>query len=97
MGFLATIIVGVLAGWLAEKVMKVDMPTWQNLLLGLCGSALGSVVLGVVGMNKPAGMISGILVAFIFACLIVWAVNKIRPKVTPQNSRPRKAAVLSAI
>ena len=34
MGFVATIIVGVLAGWLAEKVMKVDMPTWQNLLLG---------------------------------------------------------------
>ena len=39
MGFVATIIVGVLAGWLAEKVMKVDMPTWQNLLLGLCGFA----------------------------------------------------------
>ena len=80
MGFIATIIVGVLAGWLAEKVMKVDMPTWQNLLLGLCGSALGSVVLGIVGMDKPAGMISGIAVAFIFACLIVWAVNKIRAK-----------------
>ncbi len=31
-------------------------------------------------MDKPAGMISGILVAFIFACLIVWAVNKIRAK-----------------
>ena len=25
MGFIATIIVGVLAGWLAEKVMKVDI------------------------------------------------------------------------
>lgn len=80
MGFLATIIVGVLAGWLAEKVMKVNMPTWQNLLLGLCGSALGSIVLGIVGMSSPTGIISGVLVAFIFACLIVWAVNKIRAK-----------------
>ena len=53
MGFIATIIVGVLAGWLAEKVMKVDMPTWQNLLLGLCGSALGSIVLGVVSVQHP--------------------------------------------
>ena len=80
MGFVATIIVGVLAGWLAERVMKGDMPTWQNLLLGLCGSALGSIVLGLVGMDKPSGMISGIAVAFVFACLIVWAVNTIRSR-----------------
>ena len=80
MGFIATIIVGVLAGWLAEKVIKVDKPTRQNQLLGLCGSPLGSNVHGVVGIDKPAGMISGIAVAFVFACLIVWAVNKIRAK-----------------
>ncbi len=80
MGFLATIIMGICAGWLAEKIMKVDMPTWQNLLLGLSGSVLGSIVLGLVGMDKPSGMISGIIVAAVFSCLIVWFFNKRKAK-----------------
>lgn len=80
MGFFATIIVGVLAGWLAEKVMKVDMPTWQNLLLGLLGGLLGSGVLELVGANSPTGIISGVLVAFLGACCIIWVVQKIRSR-----------------
>lgn len=76
MGFFATIIVGILAGWLAEKFMHVDMPTWKNLILGLCGGALGSVVLGIIGQDKPAGMIAGIAVAFLGACLILWVFKK---------------------
>ncbi len=52
MGFIATIIVGVLAGWLAEKVMKVDMPTWQNLLAVPRSVPLSSVL--SVWTNPPA-------------------------------------------
>lgn len=78
--FIVLILIGLIAGWLAEKIMKVDMPTWQNLLLGLCGSALGSLVLGLIGRESPSGFIGGIVVALIFACLIIWCVNFIKAK-----------------
>ena len=39
MGFLAAIIVGGLAGWLAEKVMKSDMGLIMNIILGVVGGA----------------------------------------------------------
>lgn len=77
--FIVLILVGLIAGWLAEKIMKVDMPTWQNLLLGLCGSALGSLILGFFG-KTTGGFIGSIVVALIFACLIVWCVNFIKAK-----------------
>lgn len=80
MGFFATILVGVIAGWLAEKFMKVDMPVWKNLVVGLLGGALGSAVLGIIGYESTGGMIAGILVAFAGACVILWAWKKITHK-----------------
>ncbi|MBQ9066660.1 MAG: GlsB/YeaQ/YmgE family stress response membrane protein [Clostridia bacterium] len=80
MGFLTTILVGLIAGWLAEKIMKTDLPTWKSLLLGLIGGALGSFVLGLIGYNSPTGLISGSLVAAAGACLILWAYGKLRAR-----------------
>lgn len=80
MGFFATIIVGIIAGWLAEKAMKYDMPVWQNLIVGLLGGALGSAVLGIIGYDTTGGIIAGILVAFAGACLILFVWKKIREK-----------------
>ena len=80
MGFFATIIVGVIAGWLAEKFMKYDMPVWQNLIVGLLGGALGSAVLGIIGYETTGGLIAGILVAFAGACCILWVWKKIAKK-----------------
>lgn len=80
MGFVATIVVGIIAGWLAEKFMKYDMPIWQNLIVGLLGGALGSAVLGIIGYTTTGGIIAGILVAFAGACCILWIWKKITNK-----------------
>lgn len=80
MGFFATIIVGICAGWLAEKIMKFDMPLWQNLIVGLLGGALGSAVLGIVGYQSTGGIIAGIAVALLGACLILFIWKKITSK-----------------
>ena len=77
---IVTLIVGVIAGWLAEKIMKVDMPTWQNLVLGLCGSGVATLIFALVGKEKPAGFIISIILAAVFACLIIWLVNFIKTK-----------------
>lgn len=77
---IVTLLVGVIAGWLTEKIMKVDMPTWQNLVLGLCGSGLATLIFALFGKEKPGGFIISIILAVIFACLIVWLVNFIKSK-----------------
>ena len=39
-GILAAIIIGGLAGWLAEKFMHSDMGLFMNILLGIIGAVL---------------------------------------------------------
>ena len=80
MGFIATILVGILAGWLAEKIMKTDVSIWMNLVYGLIGSALGSLVLGLVGMDSPSGIILGVIVAAAGACLAMFIVKKVKER-----------------
>ena len=74
MGFLAWIVVGLIAGWLAGQVMKgggygvlVDIPFW-----GVLGGVLGGWVLGMLGVWPGGGMIGSIIVAFVGAVILVW-------------------------
>ena len=52
---IAAIIIGGLAGWLAEKFMKSEMGLFMNIVLGIVGAAVASAILSVVGINL-AGM-----------------------------------------
>lgn len=71
MGFIVTIISGILAGWLAGKIMN-SKGTWlRNLILGLVGGVVGSFVLKFIGVEGK-GLIGGTLVSVIGACLLIW-------------------------
>jgi len=50
-GIIGAIIIGILAGWLAEKIMKRDHGLLTNLIVGLVGSLLGAFVAGMWGMG----------------------------------------------
>ena len=54
-GWIAAIIIGGLAGWLAEKFMKSEMGLFMNIVLGIVGAALASAILSVV-RHHPSGM-----------------------------------------
>jgi uncharacterized membrane protein YeaQ/YmgE (transglycosylase-associated protein family) len=41
-GFFATILIGLLAGWIAERMTSSDHGILTNMLVGLAGSFLGS-------------------------------------------------------
>ncbi|OYW62262.1 MAG: hypothetical protein B7Z40_17250 [Bosea sp. 12-68-7] len=41
-GFFATIFIGMLAGWIAEKITSADHGLFTNMLVGVAGSFLGS-------------------------------------------------------
>ncbi len=54
-GWIAAIIIGGLAGWLAEKFMKSEMGLFMNIVLGIVGAALASAILSGFGIT-PSGM-----------------------------------------
>ena len=55
MGWIAAIIVGGIAGWLAEQFMKSDMGLLMNIVLGIVGAVIASALLSVFGI-APRGM-----------------------------------------
>ena len=72
MGFLAWIIVGLIAGWLAGQVMKGGgYGVLVDIILGLLGGLLGGWLFGQLGIGTGGSMVGSIIVAFIGAVILV--------------------------
>ena len=72
MGFLAWIIVGLIAGWLAGQVMKGGgYGVLVDIILGLLGGLLGGWLFGQLGIGTGGSMVGSIVVAFIGAVILV--------------------------
>ena len=72
MGLLAWIVVGLIAGWLAGKVMKGGgYGVLVDIILGILGGIVGGWVFGLLGIWPGGGMIGSILVAFVGAVILV--------------------------
>jgi uncharacterized membrane protein YeaQ/YmgE (transglycosylase-associated protein family) len=72
------IIVGIVAGFLAGKVMNGSgYGILMDLLLGVAGGIVGGFVLGLVGIGAR-GLIGSILVATFGAVLLIWVVRQFR-------------------
>jgi uncharacterized membrane protein YeaQ/YmgE (transglycosylase-associated protein family) len=81
MGFLAAIIVGGIAGWLAEQVMKSDMGLIMNIILGVVGALVLSFILSLFDIGVPAGAEFSwqyLLTGFVGACLLIFIFRAIR-------------------
>jgi uncharacterized membrane protein YeaQ/YmgE (transglycosylase-associated protein family) len=79
MGFLYWIIVGLIAGWLAGKVMKGGgYGVLVDIVLGILGGVVGGWVFGLLGLHA-GGLIGSIIVAFVGAVILVWIVRKLKP------------------
>ena len=54
-GWFLTIIIGILAGWIAERVMSRSHGLITNLIVGLIGSVIGKFLLENVFTTSPLG------------------------------------------
>ena len=73
MGWIVSLIIGGIVGWLASIVMKTNaqMGMIANVLVGIVGSALGFWLAGVLGI-APSGGILGFVVAIVGAVLLIF-------------------------
>jgi uncharacterized membrane protein YeaQ/YmgE (transglycosylase-associated protein family) len=73
------IIVGLIAGWLAGKIMKGSgYGTGMDILLGMVGSIIGGLILRLLGFYHSGGLIPSILVATLGAVILVWLARKLK-------------------
>src|SRR5262249_12860261 len=76
-GWMAAIIIGGIAGWLAEQFMKSDMGLLMNIALGVVGAAIASAILSMFGIVL-GGWLGYLIASFIGACLLIWIVRLVR-------------------
>lgn len=70
-GILGAIIVGGVAGWLAEQFMKSNMGLLMNIILGIVGAALLNFLLSAFGVYTGTGWLIYLIVGFVGACILI--------------------------
>lgn len=70
-GFFGLLLIGIIAGYVAERVMKRDHGLLTNMLVGIAGSFVGSALAGVLNINYY-GFAGNLVVAIVGAILILW-------------------------
>jgi uncharacterized membrane protein YeaQ/YmgE (transglycosylase-associated protein family) len=76
-GWIAAIIIGGIAGWLAEQFMKSDMGLLLNIVLGMIGAFIASLLFGLLGIQL-GGWLGYLIAGFIGACILIWVVRAVR-------------------
>ena len=73
------IIVGLIAGWAAGKIMGGGgYGIGVDLLLGIAGGIVGGFLMGLLGLFASGGIISRIVVATIGAVFLIWISRKLK-------------------
>jgi len=78
MGWIVTLVVGGIVGWLASMVMKTDkqMGIIANVIVGIVGSSLGFWLAAVLGF-AAYGMIAQWAVAVAGAAVLIFLLKKL--------------------
>jgi uncharacterized membrane protein YeaQ/YmgE (transglycosylase-associated protein family) len=77
-GWVGAIIIGGIAGWIAERVTNSDMGIIANVLLGIVGALFLNAVLRLVNIVPPEGWVAQLVVAAIGAILLIWLWRALR-------------------
>ncbi len=72
------ILIGLIAGWAAGKTMKGSgYGVLTDIALGIVGSVVGGLLLGVVGIHAE-GLLGSIIVATFGAIFLIWLSRRLK-------------------
>ena len=85
MNILVCIIVGIIAGWIAERIMGRDHGLFTNLIVGVLGAVIGGFLFStVMGFHYVEGFnLATIAVATAGAVVLLAAVGGLRRRPSP--------------
>lgn len=76
-GLLGVVIVGLLAGWIAKRVLNRRQGLFANLLLGVAGALLGFWIARALEMEF-VGLLGGLVVATVGSIILLAVVSILR-------------------
>ncbi|MBY8915256.1 GlsB/YeaQ/YmgE family stress response membrane protein [Nitratireductor sp. L1-7-SE] len=74
-GFFGLLVIGFLAGYVAEKTMNRDHGFLTNILVGIAGSFVSGTLAGLVGISFY-GFLGNLVIAILGAILILWVFGR---------------------
>ena len=77
-GFFGMLVIGFIAGYIAEKATNRDHGLLTNILVGIAGSFVDGTLAGLLNFNFY-GFFGNLIVATVGAILILWVFGKARP------------------
>ncbi|MFC7478258.1 GlsB/YeaQ/YmgE family stress response membrane protein [Dankookia sp. GCM10030260] len=82
MGIIAWIVLGLIAGWIASKIMHGEgSGLLMNLVLGVVGAFVGGLLISVVGGVGITGFnLWSLLVSVLGAVVVLWLYNAFRSR-----------------
>jgi uncharacterized membrane protein YeaQ/YmgE (transglycosylase-associated protein family) len=79
MGLLSWIILGLVAGVIADFLMRGGFGLIGSIMLGIVGAVVGGYLASLTGLGSVTGLnIGSIAIAVIGACLVIFAVRALR-------------------
>lgn len=80
-GIIYSIVVGLIAGWAAGRIMKGGgYGVIADILLGIVGGILGGWIVGMLGLGG-GGLIWAIVVSILGAVILIWITRLIKKEV----------------
>ena len=73
MNILLWIVLGAVAGWIADMIMKSDHGVLEDIILGIVGAFVGGFILNFIGQSGVTGFnIYSLIVAVIGAVVLIF-------------------------
>ncbi len=76
-GVFAAVVIGILAGWIAERIMKRNHGLFMNLIVGVVGSFIGAFIAGRLGISFY-GWIGSLIVSTAGAVILLLVLGLFR-------------------
>jgi uncharacterized membrane protein YeaQ/YmgE (transglycosylase-associated protein family) len=78
-GLIWWIVVGLIAGWLAGKVMKGSgYGVTMDIVIGMVGAVIGGFLFGTLGGFPFGGLISSVVVAFVGSVILIYVARLLK-------------------
>ncbi|CCM75579.1 putative inner membrane protein with transglycosylase-associated domain (modular protein) [Rhizobium mesoamericanum STM3625] len=77
-GWIAAIIIGGFAGWLAGKLMEARYGVLLNIVLGIVGSVVATAILAQFHIEVAGGRLGYFITGFLGACLLIFVARLVR-------------------
>ncbi len=81
-GLFGMLVIGIIAGYIAEKVTASDHGLLTNLLVGIAGSFVGGTLANLLNVAFY-GWLGNLIVASVGAILVLWVWKSIRGPAAP--------------